>query len=116
MTRNAERSSAYDSASCGERRSRRAVNVESICIACVAKPIGSLESPNGAKYEVTFNTWGYAWPKSWGACPNKESDPQLFGKNAYAGLFHFDAVKRYVAELGSQTVNALFMAVPTPIP
>ncbi len=60
------------------------------------RSMGEVESPNGAKYEFTFNTWGYAWPKCWGACPNKESDPQIFGKNAYAGLFHFDAVKRYV--------------------
>ena len=60
------------------------------------RSMGEVQSPNGVTYEFTFNTWGYAWPKSWGACPNADSDPQLFGKNAYAGLFHFDAVKRYV--------------------
>ncbi len=62
------------------------------------RSMGEVESATGAKYEFTFNTWGYAWPASWGPCPNKPSDPQLYGKNAYAGLFQFDAVKRYVSE------------------
>jgi SAM-dependent methyltransferase len=62
------------------------------------RSMGEVESADGAKYEFTFNTWGYAWPASWGPCPNKPSDPQLYGKNAYAGLFQFDAAKRYVGE------------------
>jgi SAM-dependent methyltransferase len=62
------------------------------------RSMGEVESANGARYEFTFNTWGYAWPATWGPCPNKPSDPQLYGKNAYAGLFHFDAAKRYVEE------------------
>jgi SAM-dependent methyltransferase len=62
------------------------------------RSMGEVPSATGELYEFTFNTWGYAWPKSWGACPNKASDPQLYGKNAYAGLFHFDAAKRYIGE------------------
>ncbi len=53
---------------------------------------------DGRRYEFTFNTWGYAWPEAWGPCPNDPNDPQLMGKNAYAGLFHFDLAKQYVAE------------------
>src|ERR1700690_1781680 len=62
------------------------------------RSMGEVPSATGAMYEFTFNTWGYAWPKSWGPCPNKESDPQLYGKNAYAGLMHFEKAKKYVAE------------------
>jgi SAM-dependent methyltransferase len=60
--------------------------------------MGEVPSATGEMYEFTFNTWGYAWPKAWGPCPNKPSDPQLYGENAYAGLFHFDEAKRYVEE------------------
>lgn len=62
------------------------------------RSMGEVDSGSGSQYEFTFNTWGYAWPKAWGPCPNKPSDPQLFGKNAYAGLFQFDAARRYVEE------------------
>ena len=50
----------------------------------------------GEPYEFTFNTWGYTWPSAWGQCPNLETDPQLMGKNAYAGLFHFDLAQEYI--------------------
>lgn len=60
------------------------------------RSMGEVRSESGARYELTFNTWGYAWPEGWGPAPNAESDPQRFGKNAYTGLFQFDAVKELV--------------------
>lgn len=62
------------------------------------RSMGVIESETGKKYELTFNTWGYAWPESWGEPPTGDSDPQRFGKNAYTGLFQFDQVKDYVRE------------------
>ncbi len=50
----------------------------------------------GELYEFTFNTWGYTWPAAWGAGPNLPTDPQLMGKNAYAGLYHFDLAQEYI--------------------
>jgi SAM-dependent methyltransferase len=61
------------------------------------RSMGEVKAEDGKPYEFTFNTWGYAWPKSWGAPPNN-GDPQRYGRNAYSGLYHFDAVKKYVAE------------------
>lgn len=60
------------------------------------RSMGTVKASNGESYEFTFNTWGYTWPKAWGECPNLASDPQLMGKNAYAGLYHFDLVKEYI--------------------
>jgi ubiquinone/menaquinone biosynthesis C-methylase UbiE len=60
------------------------------------RSMGTVKAGNGESYEFTFNTWGYTWPKSWGTCPNPASDPQLMGKNAYAGLYHFEQVKEYI--------------------
>ena len=60
------------------------------------RSVGEVRSETGEKYEFTFNTWGYAWPDAWGPCPNGAADPQRFGKNAYSGLYRFDAVKEYV--------------------
>ena len=54
------------------------------------RSMGTVRSGNGEPYEFTFNTWGYTWPAAWGAPPVSASDPQLMGKNAYAGLYHFD--------------------------
>src|SRR5574338_267331 len=62
------------------------------------RSMGSVKSETGERYEFTFNTWGYAWPESWGPCPVRKDDPQRYGKIAYTGLFQFDAVKRYVEE------------------
>lgn len=62
------------------------------------RSMGVVESDTGALYELTFNTWGYEWPESWGASPVPENDPQRFGKHAYTGLFQFDAVKEQVRE------------------
>jgi len=59
--------------------------------------VGDVRSENGTRYEFTFNTWGYAWPKAWGECPVSATDPQRYGRNAYTGLYHFDDVKKYVA-------------------
>jgi SAM-dependent methyltransferase len=64
------------------------------------RSMGEVPSATGAMYEFTFNTWGYAWPERWGPGPNEASDPQLYGKNAYAGLFRLDAAKRYVEARG----------------
>lgn len=60
------------------------------------RSMGTVRSGNGEPYEFTFNTWGYTWPASWGPAPISASDPQLMGKNAYAGLFHFDLAKEYI--------------------
>lgn len=57
------------------------------------RSVGTVKSDLGKPYEFTFNTWGYAWPKAWGPAPTAPDDPQRFGKNAYAGLFHFDAIQ-----------------------
>ena len=60
------------------------------------RSVGVVQSELGQPYEFTFNTWGYAWPKSWGAHPTAPSDPQRFGKNAYTGLFQFAQVQDYI--------------------
>lgn len=62
------------------------------------RSMGQVRSETGEMYEFTFNTWGYAWPKAWGECPIKATDPQRFGKNAYAGLYHFKAAQDYIKE------------------
>ena len=62
------------------------------------RSIGTVKSETGEPYEFTFNTWGYSWPKSWGAQPTKPNDPQRFGKNAYTGLFQFKEVQEYIRE------------------
>lgn len=62
------------------------------------RSMGQVRSETGERYEFTFNTWGYAWPKSWGPCPNSATDPQRYGKNAYAGLYQFEQVKKYLDE------------------
>ncbi len=64
----------------------------------IYRSIGEAPSDKGIPYELTFNTWGYAWPEGWGEAPNSGADPQRFGKNAYTGLYQFDEVERYVAE------------------
>jgi len=62
------------------------------------RSMGEVRSETGERYEFTFNTWGYAWPSAWGTPPTGQNDPQRYGKNAYSGLFHFDAAKKWVAE------------------
>lgn len=59
--------------------------------------VGTVQSDLGKPYEFTFNTWGYAWPEAWGPAPTSADDPQRFGKNAYTGLYHFDAIQQLVA-------------------
>lgn len=62
------------------------------------RSVGVVKSETGEPYELTFNTWGYAWPKSWGENPTTTPhDPQRFGKNAYTGLFWSPEIKEYVA-------------------
>jgi len=63
------------------------------------RQLGQVRDERGQRYQVTFNTWGYAWPSSWGPAPTPGDDPQRFGKNAYTGLFQFDRVKDRVREL-----------------
>ncbi|MBL9107833.1 MAG: hypothetical protein JNM74_01130, partial [Myxococcales bacterium] len=53
------------------------------------RSMGDVPSDKGTRYELTFNTWGYTWPESWGPCPNDPNDPQLYGRNAYTGLYQF---------------------------
>jgi len=74
------------------------------------RQVGQVKSDLGIPYEFTFNTWGYDWPKAWGPPPSGPEDPQRFGRNAYTGLYHFDAVKEavkkkngyvHVVEMGS---------------
>jgi SAM-dependent methyltransferase len=60
--------------------------------------MGEVRTAAGERYEFTFNTWGYVWPKEWGTCPTREQDPQRFGKNAYSGLLVFQALKHYIAK------------------
>ncbi len=62
------------------------------------RSMGQVRSEHGDRYEFTFNTWGYTWPTSWGDSPTKERDPQRFGRNAYTGLYHFDAVRKYIGD------------------
>src|SRR5581483_6136248 len=37
------------------------------------RAMGEVRSETGARYQATFNTWGYAWPKEWGPCPNSDA-------------------------------------------
>lgn len=62
------------------------------------RSMGTVRTDNGEPYEFTFNTWGYTWPAAWGQGPIAASDPQLMGKNAYAGLYHFPVAQEYINE------------------
>src|SRR5262245_46711717 len=62
------------------------------------RSVGVVRSDTGEPYELTFNTWGYAWPDEWGESPTKPTDPERFGKNAYTGLFQFEPVKAHIRE------------------
>jgi ubiquinone/menaquinone biosynthesis C-methylase UbiE len=66
----------------------------------IYRSVGTVKSDLGTPYEFTFNTWGYDWPTAWGPAPSGPSDPQRFGRNAYTGLFHFDAIQKLVAAKG----------------
>jgi ubiquinone/menaquinone biosynthesis C-methylase UbiE len=66
----------------------------------VYRAVGRVPAEHGPPYELTFNTWGYAWPDDWGPCPTTADDPQRFGRNAYTGLFASAPVKDYVATRG----------------
>jgi SAM-dependent methyltransferase len=63
-------------------------------------------------FELTFNTWGYAWPEQWGKPPARANDPQRYGKNAYAGLFAAPEVKDFV-EKRSGRVHVVEMGCGT---
>jgi ubiquinone/menaquinone biosynthesis C-methylase UbiE len=62
------------------------------------RSMGQVTDEFGRRYEFTFNTWGYAWPKGWGPCPTSPNEPQRFGQNAYTGLYHFDEVQKYIRD------------------
>lgn len=64
------------------------------------RSVGDVRTSDGKVYEMTFNTWGYDWPKGWGdPNPNIDpNDPQRFGMYAYSGLCHWPEVQEYVAE------------------
>ncbi len=68
----------------------------------IYRSVGEVSDGMGESYEFTFNTWGYTWPEEWGRTANLETDPQIFGRNAYSGLFHFPKVKDYIAERDGQ--------------
>ena len=60
------------------------------------RAVGDVKSDQGETYEMTFNTWGYAWPPAWGEEIIPSTDPQRFGKAAYLGLFAFEPVREYI--------------------
>jgi ubiquinone/menaquinone biosynthesis C-methylase UbiE len=63
------------------------------------RSVGMVRSERGERYEFTFNTWGYSWPREWNGGVNPTvaaTDPERFGKNAYTGLFEFEPLRRYV--------------------
>ncbi|MBX3273854.1 MAG: class I SAM-dependent methyltransferase [Sandaracinaceae bacterium] len=62
------------------------------------RSVGEVKSELGIPFQFTFNTWGYAWPERWGPGPIAADEPQRFGKNAYTGLMHFDAIQKLAAE------------------
>jgi ubiquinone/menaquinone biosynthesis C-methylase UbiE len=62
------------------------------------RSVGEVRSETGQRYEATFNTWGYVWPKGWGPCPTDPTDPQRFGRNAYTGLFQFSQAQDLIAK------------------
>jgi ubiquinone/menaquinone biosynthesis C-methylase UbiE len=62
------------------------------------RSVGEVTVADGGSFEMTFNTWGYAWPKAWDSCPVKSDDPQRFGKNAYVGLYQAAAVQKRIKE------------------
>lgn len=62
------------------------------------RSMGEVRDEHGKRYEFTFNTWGYTWPETWGPCPTSPTEPERIGQNAYTGLYHWDEVKKYVAE------------------
>lgn len=64
------------------------------------RSVGTVKSELGIPFQFEFNTWGYAWPEAWGPAPTRADEPQRFGKNAYTGLLHFDAIQALVAERG----------------
>jgi ubiquinone/menaquinone biosynthesis C-methylase UbiE len=64
----------------------------------IYRTVGDVSDGAGQNYEFTFNTWGYTWPEEWHDAPNSKTDPQIFGRNAYSGLFHFPEAQAYVAE------------------
>jgi ubiquinone/menaquinone biosynthesis C-methylase UbiE len=66
------------------------------------RSMGTVRTEDGRPYEFTFNTWGYTWPAAWGPAPIATDDPQRMGKNAYAGLYHFEQVRSYVAARAGQ--------------
>ena len=76
------------------------------------RSVGTVRGDSGESYELTFNTWGYSWPESWGPCPTRTNDPQRFGKNAYTGLYQADAARRHV-EARSGRVHVVEMGCGT---
>jgi ubiquinone/menaquinone biosynthesis C-methylase UbiE len=60
------------------------------------RSMGNVRTHQGDLYEFTFNTWGYTWPESWGKSPIAATDPQVMGRNAYAGLYHFERAQAYI--------------------
>lgn len=67
------------------------------------RSVGTVRSETGERYELTFNTWGYAWPEDWGTNrTTSATDPQRYGRNAYTGLFEAPEVKAYIEAKGGR--------------
>jgi ubiquinone/menaquinone biosynthesis C-methylase UbiE len=58
--------------------------------------VGIVETPGDLPWELTFNTWGYAWPEAYGSPDPYPIDPQRFGRNAYTGLFQAPQLREYI--------------------
>ena len=78
----------------------------------IYRSMGEVQDEHGTKYEWTFNTWGYAWPATWGSDPISATDPQRFGKHAYTGLYQFPIIKKYISKLNNK-VNIVEMGCGT---
>jgi len=81
--------------------------------------------PTGERYEFTFNTWGYAWPESWGPNPVSTKDPEQYGKVAYTGLYQFEQIKElvkakagkvHIVEMGCGTGAGAYLTCKTTLP
>ncbi len=66
----------------------------------IYRSVGQVRSEHGQKYEFTFNTWGYAWPEAWGKPLTTAAEPERYGQNAYAGLYHSTEIRKYVDDRG----------------
>ena len=62
------------------------------------RSVGEVRMPDGTPWQLTFNTWGYAWPSAYDKPEPNPADPQRFGRNAYTGLMMAPEIQKYVGE------------------